>query len=177
MDRHFDVSRELGRRGTLATFLLVVVAATLASCQLTRPSPAPQTQTLEVSNWMGLQFNVETWELTEVEDSSYLAHKSVAGCEISYILGGSDLPPEWTVEKGFETLGSNSFKTFRVGTGSQLRYVNYFYDTGDPGLNLGGFQVRSQTTIDECIRSAEDLLRTLDPSGLVIPTGAPLPGA
>jgi hypothetical protein len=70
------------------------------------------------------------------------------------------------------TLGPNRYETFEVSSPDRVEYVNYFYEAGDPTVNLGGFQVSLPSSgAQTCSDSAEALLATLDPQGLIIPTG------
>ncbi len=147
----------------LALVALIVVVA----CSVTSPGLAPG----GAATWSGLTYDSEAWQVGADESGELLSNLRDPGCSLRFIKGGSDLPPGWSVVTSSERLGPNTFEIFEVASPDSAEYVNYFYDSGDPTENLGGFQLTlSSADAEMCTSSAEDLLATLDPHGLVVPT-------
>lgn len=121
--------------------------------------------------WSGLEYEPAEWQVVTNESGELLTNLPDAACSLRLIKGGSDLPPDWSVETSNVTLGPNGFEVFEVASPDRVEYVNYFYQAGDPTVNLGGFQLSLPTSgAQTCSASAEGLLATLDPQGLILPT-------
>jgi hypothetical protein len=124
-----------------------------------------------IQTWYGLEYDPAEWQVVTSESGELLTDLLDAACSLRLIKGGSDLPPEWSVETSSVTLGSNRFEVFEVASPDRAEYVNYFYEAGDPTVNLGGFQLSLPASgAQTCSDSAEGLLATLDPQGLILPT-------
>ncbi len=142
---------------------LVVVVA----CSVTSPATAPGGTAI----WGGLTYEPEVWEVGADETGDLLTNQLDPGCTLRLIKGGSDLRPGWSADSFILILGPNSFAVFEVASPDGPEYVNYFYQSGDLTLNSGGFQLTLPASeVEACSESAEELLATLDPQGLVVPT-------
>ena len=143
--------------------LLSLVLILLAGCSFTTSQ--------DTRTWYGLEYDPADWQVVTNESGELLTNLLDPACSLRLIKGGSDLPPEWSVETSSVTLGPNRFEVFEVASPDRAEYVNYFYEAGDPTVNLGGFQLSLPTSgAQTCSDSAEGLLATLDPQGLILPT-------
>lgn len=149
-----------------ARLMLVAAAVCLlaaASCVARQAAPTQEAN----SRWNGLQPNPEAWAVGSQGGEEVLQHLSLDGCLVRMIRGGSDVPPGWTVENGWRSLGEIGYNTFEVRSAEGLLYVNYFYQPGGEPVNIGGFQVRPGAVPDACIAATEEVLSSLNPEGLV----------
>jgi hypothetical protein len=146
--------------------------AALLSLALTSLAACSRTTGEGTQTWFGLEYDPAEWHVLANESGEVLANLLDPACSLRLVRGGSDLPPGWSVETASITLGPNRYETFEVSSPDRVEYVNYFYEAGDPTVNLGGFQVSLPSSgAQTCSDSAEPLLATLDPQGLIIPTG------
>jgi len=153
-----------GKVAGLALVALIVFVA----CSVTSPGTTPG----GTATWSGLTYDPDQWQVGSDPSGEFLASLLDPACSLRLIKGGSDLPPGWSVDTSADTFGPNTFEIFEVASTEGAEYVNYFYESGDPTVNLGGFQLTLPSSEAEtCSGSAEELLATLDPQGLVVPTG------
>ena len=153
-----------GKVAGLALVALIVFVA----CSVTSSGTAPG----GTATWSGLTYDPDQWQVGADASGESLANLLDPACSLRFIQGGSDLPPGWSVRTSTDTFGPNAFEIWEVASPEGAEYVNYFYESGDSTVNLGGFQLTlSSSEAETCSTSAEELLATLDPQGLVVPTG------
>ena len=156
-------------------FLKIVVLTAsvhaMAACALLQPSPAEDED--KIVEWNGLRADARRWAPGIEQGKEVLRHLSSEGCLVEMIRGGSDVPPDWSVDKSWTSLGDVGYETFEVRSPDGIEYVNYFFQPSGEPVNIGGFQVRPGMEIVTCIEAAEALLSTLDPEGLRLRTPTP----
>ncbi len=149
------------------TSLALVALLVAVACSVTSPGTAPG----GTATWRGLTYDPEEWQVGADDSGELLTNLIDPACSLRFVKGGSDLPPGWSVVTSILALGPNTFETFEVASAAGAEYVNYFYQGADPTVNLGGFQLSLPSAeAESCSASAEQLLATLDPQGMVVPT-------
>ena len=107
-----------------------------------------------------LNFDPAIWELlppTDNQPESHLSQRQLAGCTLTPSVG-QGLPDDWTVENGYETIGSVGYELFRASQDEELRFINYCTAVSD---SYTCFTVQLSQPTEPCQQAAEELLETL----------------
>lgn len=105
-----------------------------------------------------LEFDSNRWNPTDNQfGQPVLAHRFIEACILSPAVGRG-LPPNYSAESSFRTLGELQYEVVTISENRIPRYVNYF---GGDGVVFTGFQVSFQNYAEVCIQEVEAILASL----------------